>query len=72
MPKGGDPVFIQALEVGLAETSRLPLERADIQAGRPELFQTTASRQQIPVHDLRWTLVAISLARWPRGVVGNG
>jgi hypothetical protein len=30
---------------GLAETSRLPLERADIEAERPELFQTTARRQ---------------------------
>jgi integrase len=45
------PVFIQRSKWGLAETFRLHLERAGVKRERPELFATTATRQQIRVHD---------------------
>jgi integrase len=60
--EGSDPVFIQRSKFGLAETFRLHLERAGIRKERPELFVTTAARQQIRVHDLRGTFVTLALA----------
>jgi integrase len=59
---GSDPVFIQRSKFGLAETFRTHLERAGIKAERPELFATTATRQQIRIHDLRGTFVTVALA----------
>jgi integrase len=60
--EGDDPVFVQRSKFGLAETFRTHLERAGVKAERPELFVTTASRQQIRVHDLRGTFVTLALA----------
>jgi integrase len=65
MPESGEAkgrVFIQRSKFGLAETFRTHLERAGIKAERPELFATTATRQQIRVHDLRGTFVTLALA----------
>jgi integrase len=59
---GTDRVFIHRSKFGLAETFRLHLERAGIRAERPELFVSSDARQQIKVHDLRGTMVTISLA----------
>lgn len=47
---------------GLAERLRSHLETVGLKTERPELFQTTANRLQIRVHDLRGTFVTVSLA----------
>lgn len=47
---------------GLALLLRSHLEAAGLKKERPELFESTAERKQIRVHDLRGTFVTVSLA----------
>ena len=47
---------------GLADRFRGHLRKIDLDEERPELFESTAERRQIRVHDLRGTFVTIALA----------
>jgi integrase len=57
-----DPQGNAHSKFGIAMLLRGHLEAVGLKAERPELFATTAERQQIRVHDLRGTFVTIALA----------
>lgn len=57
MPRGG-----AVYRGDLAKTFRTHLRMIGLEQERPELFETTAERQQIRVHDLRGTFVTCALA----------
>jgi integrase len=65
--EAGELVFLDPLQrphtkFGLAMLLRSHLQAIGLKDERPELFQSTAERRQIRVHDLRGTFVTIALA----------
>ena len=57
-----DPLQRPHTKFGLAMLLRSHLQAIGLKEERPELFQSTAERRQIRVHDLRGTFVTIALA----------